>query len=149
MALVRDALRHIVDPEYVDVAPLSLTRAAGGGVYTDALVIITRGLDTPQGSGRLWRLSVSADSLGVRIAATPLLRVDEAPTRLPPPLETRLTHLEGVRVQVLATPGAAAWRDDWPEPAALPAAVAIRFVARDTARTIAPLVVRLGAPAAA
>ncbi|MCU0635984.1 MAG: prepilin-type N-terminal cleavage/methylation domain-containing protein [Gemmatimonadaceae bacterium] len=147
-ALLRDLLRHVVDAELIDDAPLALRRMTIAGADADSLIVVSRGVDAPQGAGRLWRVTLTADAKGVLVRAVPLLRADEPPTRLPPLLESRLEHLRGVRVQVLETPGAA-WRDDWPQPVALPVAVAIRFIASDSSATGPALVVRLGAPGSA
>jgi prepilin-type N-terminal cleavage/methylation domain-containing protein len=145
-SLLRDALRHLVDAEQLDVPPLRLVRATRNGRDADSLIVISRGVDPLLGAGRLWRVTVTADELGAVISAVPLLRADEPPTQLPPPLASRLDQFAGVRIEVLERVGALAWRTDWPQPVSVPAAVSLTFVPRDSTTSAVPLIVRLGPP---
>jgi prepilin-type N-terminal cleavage/methylation domain-containing protein len=147
VGLLRDALRHLTEAEVVDEPPLRVVPSLAGGAPQDSLILLTRGFAESLGTGRIWRVVLTADSAGVVLRARPLLGGDEPPIQLPPVLTTRLAA-RGVEVRVLALPASDEWRDRWAEPVARPAAVAITFTPA-TGQAAAPVIVRLGAPGAA
>lgn len=131
-AMLADALRHAMTADARDPRGLH-TEADVSGRQT-AFSFVSRGITAPLGGSAQWQLGLSADSVGVTLAATSL---DSALTPLR--LTSRSAHSFAVRF--LARDDAE-WRTDWNDPTRLPAAVEVRFLDIAGRETMAPLVAR-------
>lgn len=131
-AMLGDAMRHAGAAD--DREPR--------GMHTDSDVsgrpvrfsFVSRGITPPHGGADAWRVSLSADSIGVTLTAAPL-DVSQTPLRL----TTR--HARTFAVRFLERDDAE-WRTDWNDPTRLPTAVEVRFLDAAGREAMAPLVAR-------
>ena len=115
--------RHPPMASAVDEAMLTITQNADGN---SAVTFLSQGVETPAGTGTIWRVTLVVLADGLHIRATPT-----GTSRARVPLETVLPHVRLLDVEALefagATPSAvgAAWRSDWPVLRSMPSAVRV------------------------
>lgn len=120
-------LRHPPAASAVDEAMFTITRANDGNA---SATFLSQGVETPAGTGTIWRVSLSVGVDGLHIRAVP---TGSARARVP--LETVLPQVTQLDVEALETvgvtagtgAGATAWRADWPVLRSMPGAVRIRM----------------------
>ena len=126
-AAVTDMLRHAPRADAVDEPLLRVSRASGGAVLT----FLSVGVVQPFGTGRIWRVTIGADSAGLSFDAEPI--GTGAPAAR---LHTTLPHLRAIDVAVLERgDGVSGWRADWPVERSRPALLRLSFrsdASRDT-----------------
>lgn len=113
-------LRHPPAASAVNEALFSISRDADGN---SSAVFLSQGVETPAGTGTIWRVSLNVLADGLHIRAIPT-----GSTNARVPLETVLPHITRLDVEALqsASAGSAAtWRSDWPVLRTMPTAVRI------------------------
>lgn len=118
-------LRHPPTASAVDETMFAITRANDGNA---SATFLSQGVETPAGTGTIWRVSLFVGVGGLHIRAVPT-----GPARARVPLETVLPHVTQLDVEALETvgvsagtgAGATAWRADWPVLRSMPSAVRI------------------------
>ncbi len=122
-------LRHPPMPSAVNEPLLQISQQADG---SDRLTFLSRGVEIPAGTGRIWRVTLHSMDDGVHLHAVSLR--DSLRTAA---LESVLPHLNKLRAEVLSTasPGGE-WQRTWPVLRGVPAAVRLTFSLGDgTTRT--------------
>lgn len=116
-------LRHPPAASAVDEAMFTINQGNDGNT---AVTFLSQGVETPAGTGTIWRVSLVVRADGLHIRAVP---TGSARTRVP--LETVLPHVNQLDVEALETAGspagsgASTWRADWPVLRSMPGAVRI------------------------
>ncbi|MEP6832740.1 MAG: prepilin-type N-terminal cleavage/methylation domain-containing protein [Gemmatimonas sp.] len=112
-------LRHPPVASAVNEAMFSISQNADGNAST---TFLSQGVETPAGTGTIWRVTLSVFSDGLHIRAVPTNT-----THARVPLETVLPHVTQLDVEALEASGigAASWRSDWPVLRSMPGAVRI------------------------
>ncbi len=152
-ALLVDMLRHPPAAERVDRPLLTITTTSDG----PELRFLSQGVREPFGTGGVWEVVITQDSLGVLMQATALARL--TPTASLRTEENsddqfiaRIPDVGALDIQVLepaVANGGAQWRHDWPLAQTRPAAVTLQWQSRSataglsTPEQTAPLVVAL------
>lgn len=114
-------LRHPPNASAVDEAMFSIVRRADGNA---SATFLSQGVETPSGTGTIWRVTLSVESDGLHLLAVPATG-----SRARIPLETVLPHIKRLDVEALETVGVVAgtgnthWRADWPVLRSMPSAV--------------------------
>ena len=134
-AAVTDMLRHAPRADAVDEPLVRVSRAGGGAVLT----FLSVGVVQPFGTGRIWRVTIAADSAGLQLDAEPI-----GTGRPAARLHTVLPHIRGFDVAVLESATAPAiWRGDWPVERSRPALLRLSFDGNGETATPLPLLVNL------
>lgn len=116
-------LRHPPAASAVDEALFTITRGSDGNA---SATFLSQGVETPAGTGTIWRVSLSVLVDGLHIRAIPT-----GTSRARIPMETVLPHVRQLDVEafqaasVTSGAGAATWRSDWPVLRSMPSAVRI------------------------
>lgn len=116
-------LRHPPAASAVDEAMFTITHNGDGNA---AVTFMSQGVETPAGTGTIWRVSLEVRNDRLHIRAVP---TGSSRTRIP--LETVLPQVSRLDVEALETVGVTAgaggstWRADWPVVRSMPAAVRI------------------------
>ena len=122
-------LRHSPASSAVDEAMLSVVHV-NGNANTDELTFLSKGVESPYGTGPVWRVSLRVQDDGLHIFAVP---VNASGNRVP--TETVLPHINGLHVDVMDANGGGGnlpvWRGDWPVLRTMPRAVRVTFAMRD------------------
>ncbi|MGV3711298.1 MAG: PulJ/GspJ family protein [Gemmatimonas sp.] len=120
---IASMLRHPPDASAVDEAMFSIARQTDGNAR---VTFLSQGVETPAGTGAIWRVSLSVETDGLHLVAVPATN-----SRARIPLETVLPHITRLEVEALETLGTVAgtgntnWRADWPVLRSMPSAVRI------------------------
>jgi prepilin-type N-terminal cleavage/methylation domain-containing protein len=132
---VTDMLRHPPRADAVDEPLVRLSRAPAGAVLT----FLSVGVVQPFGTGRIWRVTIAADSAGLQLDAEPIGTGEPAAR-----LHTTLSHIGGFDVAVLErTEAPASWRGDWPIERNRPALLRLSFRGKGEAADPPLLLVKL------
>jgi prepilin-type N-terminal cleavage/methylation domain-containing protein len=122
-------LRHSPPSSAVSEPMLTVVHA-NGNVNQDELTFLSKGVESPYGTGPVWRVTLAVLGDGLHIHAVPANAENSAM-----PLESVLPHVIGLHVEVLDANGgvgnSAVWRGDWPVLRTMPRAVRIMFSLRD------------------
>ena len=116
-------LRHPPAASAVDEAMFAITHGSDGNA---AVTFLSQGVETPAGTGTIWRVSLTVRRDGLHITAAPT-----GVARARVPLETVLPHVRQLDVEALETAGQTGgagsftWRADWPVLRSMPSAVRI------------------------
>ena len=116
-------LRHPPAASAVDEAMFTVTRASDGNA---SATFLSQGVETPAGTGTIWRVSLFVHADGLHVRAVP---TGSARARVP--LESVLPQVTQLDVEALQTAGgsdgagASTWRADWPVLRSMPTAVRI------------------------
>lgn len=124
-------LRHPPPSNAVSEPLVHITRLASG---SDSLTFLSNGVDSPAGTGAIWRITLHTDAFGLHLNAVPVRTSTTAP------MESVLSHVTTLRAEALS-PGSAnpEWLSQWPVLRSPPAAVRLTLgLANGTSR--APMV---------
>lgn len=115
--------RHPPAASAVDEALLNIAQNPDGNA---TVTFLSQGVETPAGTGTIWRVSLFVMSDGLHIRALPT-----GTSRARIPLETVLPHVKSLNVEALESSGASTgtgastWLSDWPVLRSMPRAVRV------------------------
>ena len=128
-------LRHPPAASAVDEALFSIAHSADGNA---SVTFLSQGVETPAGTGTIWRVSLLTLADGLHIRAVPA-----GTSRSRVPLETVLPQVRRLDVEALESAGvgnggsSSSWRSDWPVLRSMPGAV--RITIGDRASIVFPV----------
>ncbi|MBL0937941.1 MAG: prepilin-type N-terminal cleavage/methylation domain-containing protein [Gemmatimonadaceae bacterium] len=137
---LRDLLRHAPHASQHEHALLALGHDAGGATLT----FLSRGLESPFGTGAIWLVDVHTDSTGLVMRAQ--IADSDVNAEAAPALEWRVPEARALQVQVAAAAGTQGieWREDWPLARTRPALLMLAWsdqngARRDVVASLSPL----------
>ena len=137
--MLTDALRHASDESNPGSLAFDLVDATDvGGMPSDQLTFLTRGVAPPLGASALWRVTISTSPSGLAFAATPA----DAPSTTAQVVAV-VPQIRGLDVTVMSLTDQT-WTNVWPSGGQLPPAVRLTLHDAEGRVVGAPVVVRLG-----